>query len=509
MKKLDNFKKEILSCKDICKNFDNVHALKGVNFKISSGKVHGLVGENGAGKSTLIKIISGVYSQDSGDIFLQNKKIHISNPEEIIGKGIATIYQDINLIETMTVEENIFLNNEITYKIGGFINNQKIRNTVISLFKEYDLDINPGTLVKELPNDLKKMVQIIKAASRDSKIMLMDEPTSSLDKFEKVKVLELIRHLAQKGIGVVFISHYLNEIFEVCDDITILRDGMVVDTVETAKTNLNKVITMMIGREIKKDFIEKNKTVKKEDILLIRGLGVKNKLNNISLSLKKGEVLGITGIIGAGCNELAKALFGSTDIRKDRGEFIINDKIVNISHPEDAIRNGIAYITNDRVEEGLLQGRPLYENICISALPQFKNRMQLLDERKMIEKSNIYINLLKIKSPNSLVTPQVLSGGNQQKVLIAKGLEIKPIIFIMNEPTIGIDIGTKYEIRKLIKKMAAEGVSIILVTTELEELEELCNRVLIMFRGEIIEELEGDRIDKKQILEASTAGGKK
>jgi len=501
-------KKIFLKCEKISKNFNGVQALLDVDFNIQSGIVHGLVGENGAGKSTLIKIISGLYTHDRGNIILNGCKVQGSNTKVMLDMGVATIYQDYNLVETMSVEENIFLNNEPTLKIKGILNSKTIRNNTINLLNKYDIDTNPNTLVKNLPNDIKKMIQIIKAVSRNTKILLMDEPTSSLTKVEEKKVLKLISTLAKQNVGIVFISHYLSEVFEVCDSITILRDGKLVNTLDTKKTNLNDVVKSMIGKKIDEEIFKSKNSETKGQLLLVKNLNVKGKLKSISFELKKGEILGITGLVGSGCNELAKAIFGSTDIKKDSGDFILNGEQIKIDHPSEAIKNGIAFVTDDRIHEGLLMSKPIYENICLPTLAKFKNRLGFLSESRMMSKSNDYVKLLNIKTPSTLTKSSSLSGGNQQKVLLAKGLEIKPLIFVLNEPTIGIDVGTKFEIRKLIALKASEGVSIILITSELEELEKLCDRVLIMFKGEIINMLEGEHITKENILEASTSGGK-
>jgi len=505
---METDKKIFLKCEKISKNFNGVQALQDVDFNIQSGFVHGLVGENGAGKSTLIKIISGVYTLDSGDIFLNGQRVQNSNPKVMLDMGVATIYQDYNLVESMTVEENIFLNNETTLKLRGFLNSKLIRNNTINLLNKYDINTAPNTLVRNLPNDVKKMIQIIKAISRNTKILLMDEPTSSLTKVEEKKVLKLISTLAKQNVGVVFISHYLSEVFEVCDLITILRDGKLVNTLDTQKTDLNDVVKLMIGKKIDEETFKSKNYETKGQILSVKDLNVKGKLKSISFDLKEGEVLGITGLIGSGCNELAKAIFGSTDIKKDSGYFIVNNKQIKINHPSEAVKNGIAFVTDDRIHEGLLMSKPIYENICLSTLPKFKNKFGFLSESRMMSRSNDYVKLLNIKTPSTLTKTSSLSGGNQQKVLLAKGLEIKPLIIILNEPTIGIDVGTKFEIRKLIAQKASEGVSIILITSELEELEKLCDRVLIMFKGEIIEVLEGEHITKENILESSTSGGK-
>ncbi len=503
---MDSKRAALLRCEKISKRFKGVQALKDVDFSIYPGVVHGLVGENGAGKSTLMKIISGVYSLDQGRIVLADSPVSISNTEQALKRGIVTIYQEINLIETMTVAENIYLNNEPTYKPTGLIRKKDIRENVLSLLSRYDIDADPDSPVSSLPNDVKKVVQIIKAVSRDAKVLLMDEPTSSLTKVEEKRVLQLIRSLAESGVGIVFISHYFSEIFEVCDLITVLRDGKVVGTVETEQTTMPEVVKMMIGRTIDETGFRKESFKTEQQVFSVRKMNVKRKLKDISFSLNKGEVLGITGLIGSGCAELAKAIFGSVDIKRESGDFAINGKQIKIKHPENAVANRIALITDDRINEGLLPKLPLYENICLPTLKKFKNRMNLLNKSEMVRRSKEYVKLLDIKTPSVMTSAESLSGGNQQKVLLAKWLETEPLVFVMNEPTIGVDVGTKYEIRKLIKKIASDGVSILLITSELEELEKLCDRVLVMFRGQIVKEFIGDDIHKANILEASTSG---
>jgi len=362
----------LLKCKNICKSFSGVKALEDIDFNIHAGTVHGLIGENGAGKSTLIKIISGVYSLDSGAVSHLGKKINIGSTEEMLRRGIATIYQDINLIENMTIAENIFLNNEPKYKYINILKEKQLRKKTAALLNSYDINEDPNAIIRDLPNDVKKMIQILKAISRNAKILLMDEPSSSLTKVEEKKVLKLIKTLSGEGMAIVFISHYLSEVFEVCDDITVLRDGKLVDTIETDQTDLSAVVSMMIGRTIDEEEIKRSSYKKKEEVLRVDNLSVKGKLEDISFDLSKGEVLGFTGLVGSGCSELAKAVFGSIDIKKEKGEFKINGKKVSINHPEQAIKNRIAYITDDRVGEGLFRTLPIYENITLPILNRFR-----------------------------------------------------------------------------------------------------------------------------------------
>ena len=503
--------KSIMSCRRISKSFGGVKALEGIDFDIYPGVINGLVGENGAGKSTLMKIFSGVYKCSSGDIIFDNSKIVIHNPDEMIKKGVSMIYQDFNLIESMSVLENIFLNNEYTKSFLGLLKNKEMYENLIKTFNFYNFDIEPNRKVGDLPNDIKKIVQIIKAIRKDAKVLIMDEPTSSLTTFERDRILEVIRSLAKNNIGIVFISHYLSEVFNVCDTITVLREGKKIAFTETKNTSIDEVINWMIGKKLNYSSINSVREPKKEISFSIKNISAINKdmgtkIENVSFDLRKGEVLGITGLVGSGTNEVAKIIIGSLDIRKIKGQIFIRNRETNIKHPENAVNQRMAYITNDRMNEGLIANFPIYENICLPILRSLRNRVGLLNQKKMLSESDTFVKLLQIKTTDSYATINSLSGGNQQKVLIAKSLAIKPDIIIMNEPTIGIDIGTKFEVRKLISKMAKNGVSILLLTNELEELVNLCNRVLIMFRGVIIEELPREKINNENILRLMDGG---
>ena len=504
---MSTLKNPLLRCENISKQFKGVQALKNVDFEIYEGVVHGLVGENGAGKSTLTKIISGAYSCDQGQLFLQGNPIQINGPEDAIEKKIVTIYQDSDLIPTLSVAENIYLNQEPTGAPFGFIKKREVFTRTSKLLKDFGIDVDPLSLIRELPNDLQKMIQIIKAVSRDAKILLMDEPTSSLTKMEVDIILKLVRTLAEKGVGIVFISHYLSEVFQVCDLITVLRDGEVVNTVEKQHTDLDDTVGKMIGRRLGEEEIEKESFATTTPVFSVNNLNVKGKLKNISFSLNEGDVLGITGLIGSGCTELAKAMFKSEDIKSDSGEFFLYGEKIQLKNTEDAVNHRIALITNDRKNEGLFARFSLCDNICLPSLKKFTSKFHVLDHSRMLAESHKYLETLHIKTPDMLTPAESLSGGNQQKVLLAKWLETDPKIFIMDEPTVGIDVGTKYEIRKIIKNISKKGVSVILITAELEELEALCDRVLVMFRGEIVKEFVGHGINKEEILKASTSGG--
>ena len=494
----------VVECRQISKLFPGVQALKNVDFSIYKGRVHGLVGANGAGKSTLFKILAGVHRQDSGEILFEGTPYGISDTQDAITKGVVTVHQDINLIDTLTVTENILLNNE--QKRFGLLDSAGMRRYVEELLSEHGIDVDPDSPVSELPNDQKKLVQIMRAISLDAKVLLLDEPTSSLTE-EGIRIVHtLIHDLAARSVGVVFISHYLSEVFEVSDEITVLRDGLLVGTNITGKTSLKQVVIDMIG----KDLVEKEKSYSDAAggnvVLRVRGLTVSGKLDDISFDLRAGEILGATGIIGSGLSDLARSLFGFENRASRRGEVGTGDGDVAIETPFDAVSNGIALLTNDRLREGILPSFPLYENICLPILSRFRNRFGLLNRDRMVATGEEAISRLSIKAGDSQMPISQLSGGNQQKVLFAKWLGTNPRVFILDEPTIGIDVGSKDEIRKIIREVAAQGVGILLLTTEQEELELMCDRVLVLFRGRIVQEFAGKEINKDAITHAAIGG---
>jgi ABC-type sugar transport system ATPase subunit len=496
----------ILRCERIVKSFPGVQALKGVDFAVEAGRVHGLVGENGAGKSTLLKILAGVYRPDGGTIRMNDVPLSLGGTDDALRQGIVTIHQDINLIGSMTVAENVVLNNEPTRGPLGFIRRRAMHDKVAELLETYGIEASPQALVAELPNDVKKMVQIIKAINWQARILLMDEPTSSLTDVEVKLVLRLIRSLADKGVAVVFVSHYLAEVFDVSDRITVVRDGDVVASTARAETSLDAVVHGMLGRSLGFEAERRTSAATDETLLSVRGLSVRGSLRDISFDLHRGEVLGVTGLTGSGLTELARAIFGSEDVRRAGGSFVIEGRPVALADPAESLSHGVALLTNDRLREGILPEAPLFENVCLSILGRFVGRFGLLDHAAMLETGRRSIARLKVRAPGPTAITKTLSGGNQQKLLFAKWLETRPKIFIMDEPTIGIDVGSKFEIRGIIEQIAAAGVGVILISTELADIERLCDRVLVMFRGAIVGEFVGQAVERAAILHASVSG---
>ena len=497
----------LLECRQLVKSFAGVRALRGVDFGIHAGRVRGLVGENGAGKSTLARIIAGVHQPDAGTIHLAGAPIRFGGADDALAHRIVTVHQDINLVLTMTVAENILLNNEPTYRFG-IIRQKDLREKVQRLLEQYEIGVDADAVIGNLPTDLKKMVQIVKAVTLDSKILILDEPTSSLTDTEVRVALRLIRRLAEDGVGVVLISHYLNEIFEVCDDLTVMRDGEVVHDSPVAQTSLPQVVAAMVGRHLEttQRTPKANGWDKGEPLLRIEDLAVTGRLKKISFALKRGEVLGITGLAGSGIGALAKAMFGASGGSRISGRVFIDGKAVAPGSPSASVAAGIALVPSDRRREGILPDFSLLENVCLPILPRFAGFAGRLDAKAMIDTTTRNMARLRVRAPGPLSQARLLSGGNQQKILFAKWLETMPRVFIMDEPTVGIDVGSKAEIRIIVDEIAASGVGIVLVTTELEELVSLCDRVLVMFRGEVVTELKGRAIEREAILHAAACG---
>jgi ABC-type sugar transport system ATPase subunit len=495
-----------LQCRDVSKAFGGVQALRGVDFAIAAGRVHGLVGENGAGKSTLLKILAGVMTQESGSIELNGAAYRPDGTQAALRQGVVTVHQDINLIESLTVAENVLLNNEPQIAPFGLLRRRIIRERTAALLAAYGIDVDPGALVSSLPNDVKKMVQIVKATTWNPRVLLLDEPTSSLTDVEVTVVLRLIRSLAAQGVAVVFVSHYLTEVFEVCDEITVLRDGQVVSNAPTIATDLAQVVRGMLGRDLDHASLERTEAPRGEVLLSVRDLSVPGRLRDISLDLHRGEILGVTGLTGSGLTELARAIFGSEQIARASGRFAIDGQAVALANPRQALRAGIALLTNDRLREGILPEFTLLENICLPILSRFSGGLGLLRQGAMLETAERCIARLQVRTPGPQAVAKTLSGGNQQKLLFAKWLETGPRIFLLDEPTIGIDIGSKFEIRRIIQEIAATGVGVILFSAELADIETLCDRVLVMFRGAIVSEYVGPAITRQAILHASVSG---
>lgn len=496
-----------LACSGLTKSFGAVKALRQVDFRIDKGRVRGLIGENGAGKSTLVKIIAGVQRPDDGTMTMNGRSMRFADTSDAIRAGIVTVHQDINLVQTMTVAENLMLNNEPCRRFG-VIEGRRLNETVVRLLRQYEIDICPNDIVSGLSNDRKKMVQIVKGIALRPEILLLDEPTSSLTDHEVEVVLDLIRKLAGDQVGVVLISHYLKEIFDVCHDLTVMRDGAVVWDGDVAATTRAEAVSSMVGRRVDAPQRRGASTLPSSGphVLEVERIGIPRRIEPMSFKLGRGEVLGITGLAGSGLDDIAKLIFGAAPNAAKDGRVIVHGVSVPPDTPSASIQAGIALITGDRHGEGVLMNASLEDNICLTVIDRFAGLFGRLDRKAMSHTARSNIERLRVRAPGPEAAISQLSGGNQQKVLIAKWLETGPKVFVMQDPTIGVDIGAKAEIRAIIDDMLSDGVGIVLITTELEDLVSMSDRILVVFRGALVAELPGPDITRETILHIASCG---
>ena len=491
--------KTILEMRNIDKSFFSVKVLDGVNFDLQAGEVHALIGENGAGKSTLMKIMMGIYHKDSGDILIDGQEVHFQNPRDALQAGIAMIPQELNPILDMEVAEYIFIGREITKNSAGGLSIVDHKAQVIEtsrLFESAGIDINPRALMRTLSVSQSQLVEIMKAISLSSKVIIMDEPTSAITYREVETLFEQIRILKSRGIGVVFISHKLDEIFRIADRITVLRDGSWIGTDDSANLDKDRIIKMMVGREIKEVY-PKQEVRPGEVLMQVRGLSWKNKFKDISFDLKRGEILGIGGLVGAGRSELVETIFGIN--KPDSGEVIINGLRQNITHPRHAIRSKVALITEDRGSQGLNLKTTVQENISIVQLNRLA-RNGIINNRSEAAAVEKQITKLSIKTLSRKSMIKSLSGGNQQKVVLAKWLLTEPDIIILDEPTRGIDVGAKRDIYLLIGELAQAGKAILIISSEIPELIGLADRIIVLAGGKLTGEISRDRFSQEEIM---------
>ena len=471
---------DLLSMLNIDKNFLGVKALKDVNLTLHKGEVHAIIGENGAGKSTLMKILSGVYPKDAGKIFWEGREIELHSPIQATNIGISIIYQELNLMPNMSVAENIFIGRE--QKKTGFMLN--VKNTLIEAEKytqEVGLNIDVRTKVEELSIAQRQMVEVAKALSVNAKLIVMDEPTSSLADRENAILMELIRKLRNKGVTVVFISHKLEEIFKISDRVTVLRDGECIDTVQTNDCSESQLIQMMVGRPLT-DIFPKVEVPIGDKILEVKNLCAGKMVKDVSFDLRKGEILGFTGLIGAGRSEVMRAVFGVDKMKS--GEIIVDGKILKTHQPSDAIKNGMGFVPEDRKLQGLILDMAVRENTTLASLGEI-SRACVMNAKKERKVSLEYVKKLGIKTTGIEQKVINLSGGNQQKVVIAKWLATHPKVLILDEPTRGIDVGAKKEIHALMGKLTADGVGVIMVSSELPEVLGMSDRIVVMHEGSV------------------------
>ena len=491
----------VLEMKNIDKHFSGVHALKGVSFELRSGEVHALMGENGAGKSTLMKVLCGIHKRDGGETVLFGKPVNFSSIKESQVAGISMIHQELNMMNHLTVAQNIYIGREPM--IGGaYIDDKKMEKDAAALFKRIGVKIDPSAVLGTLTVGKQQMVEIAKAVSRDARILILDEPTAALTQPEVEELFKIMLDLKSKGIGMIYISHRMDEINRISDRITVMRDGEYVGTLITKDTTKDEIVKMMVGRVIYGDKKEKSNVKEDAEVVLeVKGLSRGKEIRDVSFKLRRGEILGFSGLMGAGRTEVARAIYAADPF--DRGEIYVRGKRVKIKTPKAAVKNGICYLSEDRKRYGLLLGKSVAENSVLSSLDNYI-KLGWIDD-KAIEKDAIRENRkLKTKTPSIQQLTRNLSGGNQQKVIIARWLLKNSDIFIFDEPTRGIDIGAKSEMYTLMEELASQGKSVIMISSELAEIQRLSDRVIVMCEGRITAELDIADATQETIMKYAT-----
>ncbi|EMK2600496.1 sugar ABC transporter ATP-binding protein [Escherichia coli] len=491
-----------LQMKHITKRFPGVLALNDVQFTLRRGEVHALLGENGAGKSTLMKILSGVYQPDEGEIIFEDKPVSFSDPLSAQNVGITIIHQEFNLFPELTVEENIFIGREFCKKNRWRLDEKQQRQATIEILQKLNLAIKPDTLVADLTVAQQQMVEIAKAISVNARILIMDEPTAALTETEIESLFRVTRLLKEQGTGIVYISHRLEELALIADRATVMRDGQYISTVDYECVKISDLIAMMVGRDLGNIYPRREALQQRIPVLKVNGMTRKGVLNDINFTLYRGEILGFAGLMGAGRTELARAIFGADSI--DSGTLKLNGKETVIKDISDAIQQGISYLTEDRKKEGLALNLSVERNIMLGNYPEYSDRFGNVDSRRCQQTSEEQVKALRIKTPNLEQAALNLSGGNQQKIIIARWVCKDTDILIFDEPTRGIDVGAKLEIYELMNRLVAKGKSIIMISSELPEVLGMCDRILVMRSGRITGELSAKEATQEKIMQYAT-----
>ena len=490
-----------IEMRGIDKSFGSNQVLKQAGFTLESGEVHALMGENGAGKSTLMKILTGVYTKDAGTVLVDGKEVNYNNPQEAEKAGIVFIYQELNVMFDLTVEENLFMGKEIHGKFG-ICDKKAMQKKAQEALNILGVNISPKTVMAELSVGQQQMVEICKALMADAKVIIMDEPTAALTQSETVALFKVIESLRKKGVSMVYISHRMEEIFELCDRITVLRDGSYIGVKNIPETNMNEIVKMMIGREIGERYPSRNVKIGKE-VLKVKELTRKGTFHDVNFSVRAGEVLGVSGLMGAGRTEIMQAIFGN--LSYESGTIEIDGKEVKISNPRQAMEHGIGFITEDRKTEGLMLDKSIRENISLCNLRRISKSSVISREaeKNMVAEA---IKDLHIKCFGSYHECNNLSGGNQQKVVLAKWILTNPKILILDEPTRGVDIGAKKEIYSIINKLAAQGVAIIMVSSELPEVLGMSDNIMVVREGEVRGIISYEEANQERVMTLATGG---
>ncbi len=490
----------ILTMKGIDKSFPGVHALDHVDLEVRKGEVHALMGENGAGKSTLMKVLTGIYKKDSGTITYEGKEVEFHNTREAQDAGVVIVHQELNMLGHLTVAQNIFIGRE--FKKGISIDDKKMNEEARKLFDRMHIDIDPTETMSRLTVGKQQMCEIAKAISHEAKVIIFDEPSTALTEAEIEELFKIIRDLRDQGLGIVYISHRMDEIKVITDRVTVMRDGTYVGTLITKDSTKDDIINMMVGRVIYEDPKTKNMTPPGAPVVLkVEHLNAGKMVQDVSFELHKGEVLGFSGLMGAGRTETMRALFGADPI--DSGDIYVNGKKVTIKSPQDAVKNGIGYLSEDRKRFGIVVQKTVAENTTMADLDEFSNG-PFINKKKEKEVAEKFVKSLATKTPSVDQLVVNLSGGNQQKVVIAKWLTRNCDILIFDEPTRGIDVGAKNEIYKLMNQLAAEGKAIIMVSSEMTEILRMSDRIVVMCEGKKTGELDISEATQENIMNMAT-----
>ncbi|WP_035097832.1 sugar ABC transporter ATP-binding protein [Anoxybacteroides tepidamans] len=486
----------------IKKSFHHHIVLDGVDLEVCAGEVHALMGENGAGKSTLMKILTGMYERDAGTISINGQEAHYRHPKEAERDGIVFIHQELSMIPTLTVAENIFLGREQTIGRTGIIRRKRMEEEAAIYLRKLGIEISPSEMAGKLSVGKQQIIEIARALSKDAKCLIMDEPTAALTDREIQTLFEVIETLKRQGVAIIYISHRMEEIFKICDRISVLRDGRFIGTKQVAETTFDEIVHMMVGRQIGERFPKRQAHIG-EEVLRVEQMTQKGVFENVSFSVRSGEVLGVAGLMGAGRTEIMEALFG---VRKmDEGTIYIENRPVKITSPRQAIKHGMAFITEDRKMKGLVLHMNVRENLT---LPKSKELASagVIRQNKESELVQALINRLNIKTASPALPVKALSGGNQQKVVFGKWLAMNPRILILDEPTRGVDVGAKKEIYEIMNELTAQGVAIIMVSSELPEILGMSDRIMVVHEGKVTAILDNNGVDQETIMRAATGG---
>ena len=492
--------KYVLEMENISKEFPGVKALDNVQLKLKPGTVHALMGENGAGKSTLMKCLFGIYEKNSGKILLDGVEVNFKSTKEALENGVSMVHQELNQVLQRNVLDNIWLGR---YPMKGFfVDEKKMYNDTINIFKDLDIKVDPRKKVADLPIAERQMIEIAKAVSYKSKVIVMDEPTSSLTEKEVDHLFKIIKKLKESGVGIIYISHKMEEIKMISDEITILRDGKWISTNDVSKISTEQIISMMVGRDLTERFPKKDNTAK-EMILEVKNLTALNQpsIQDVSFELYKGEILGIAGLVGSKRTEIVETIFGMRP--KEHGEIILNGKTVKNKSPEDAIKNGFALVTEERRSTGIFSMLDVAFNSVISNLDRYKNKFKLLKNKDIEKDTKWIVDSMRVKTPSYTTKIGSLSGGNQQKVIIGRWLLTEPEVLMLDEPTRGIDVLAKYEIYQLMIDLAKKDKGIIMISSEMPELLGVTDRILVMSNGRVAGIVKTSETNQEEIMELS------